>query len=121
MKNKHTPGPWVVTKGSLGAEWSTLYVEQPDGYAIAAILDDVDEIKVNSEANANLIAAAPDLLSALEELLRAARHFGSQLGVDFDRAWESSALQAKAVIAKATLLTTPSAPSQGTAADNLTK
>jgi hypothetical protein len=64
MKPKHTPGPWISEPRNelavnLGNE--TFYVtakELPHTLAM-----------VNDEANARLIAAAPDLLEALEVAL----------------------------------------------------
>lgn len=66
MTSKHTPGPWVawqpradesvpVRTGGLGI--TIAYVHQ------GAI--------TNAEANARLIAAAPEILQALEDLLHA--------------------------------------------------
>ena len=59
----HTPGPWNVTG---------LYVRERDGGLIASILDlwhGQRTPKAKKNANARLIAAAPELLAALEELL----------------------------------------------------
>jgi len=67
---KHTPGPWKVTDGkTLG----TLIEAKPyrDGYIVARVnstkgmAPDGDE---NREANANLIAAAPEMLEALKTI-----------------------------------------------------
>jgi hypothetical protein len=73
MKTQHTPGPWYV-----GTEFSDqgrhIYAAQKvrheDGdewHPLIACTDD-DERLVNWQANAVLIAAAPDLL---EELIKA--------------------------------------------------
>lgn len=55
---KHTPGPWNIAAGA--------YVETEDGKTIADVWEDEDTGKVMEEtqANARLIAAAPDLLEA---------------------------------------------------------
>jgi hypothetical protein len=55
MKNQHTPGPWAVTFGKYDASIHT-------DVTISRISDEAHAWK----ANANLIAGAPDLLSALE-------------------------------------------------------
>ncbi len=64
MENKHTPGPWYAESGH----------EQRNGQLYWQVTDGNDAIMQNQfcwcqgsqEANARLIAAAPDLLEALE-------------------------------------------------------
>lgn len=62
----HTPGPWKVAANGGGVT----YIESEDGYVAEATnrCDGVDNIKriLERDANARLIAAAPDLLLALE-------------------------------------------------------
>jgi hypothetical protein len=63
MKTEHTPGPWTVTFGIDGA----------------AIHNGVTIAKVNIDAiawktNARLMAAAPELLAALERIETALEH-----------------------------------------------
>lgn len=61
-EQKHTPGPWCVAEdGYEGAPMVAL--GDSDGYAKIFDHD-------NAEANARLIAAAPDLLKALKSALR---------------------------------------------------
>ena len=81
----HTPGPWVAVKNScfwdinIAGSWLTV----ADACA-SKHLPDGD----NGEANARLIAAAPELLEALKEML-----------VDYDDAsgeWSGSDVIAKA-------------------------
>ena len=55
-----TSGPWKSVGGNC-----TIVTEDPNGWEIADIRPDVPGF----EANAALIAAAPDLLAALEEIL----------------------------------------------------
>lgn len=70
---KHTPGSWTVEdKRSLNdAFW--IEVQHPDGYSvsIAEVRDGCDEAAELGcmEANARLIASAPDLLEALVGLM----------------------------------------------------
>lgn len=77
MKPSHTPGPWAVA-----GELDYLRVESPnsadpnacDGVRQIAIVRQSDYEIPNygeAEANARLIAAAPDLLSALEGIVAA--------------------------------------------------
>ena len=63
MKNaKHTPGPW---KSYEDDGFINLMVVDAEGYYIAEAMG---RTKKNMEANARLIAAAPELLEALEKL-----------------------------------------------------
>lgn len=61
--SQHTPGPWKIT-----SEWSHVglgtvtSIKGPDGYDIADMAGQ-DEL---AEANARLIAAAPEMLAALQ-------------------------------------------------------
>ena len=55
--NKHTPGPWTAT-----ADPYSDVVVDASGREIVVVMDP------NGEANARLIAAAPDLLEALESV-----------------------------------------------------
>lgn len=58
MKTQHTPGPWEVRGGNV--------IENPSGVNIAkAWMTDGEE----ECANARLIAAAPDLLKALIDVM----------------------------------------------------
>lgn len=73
MNTKHTPGPWEVAEAGSwkgGKRTSTEYfVRRPgDDVAIASDIIDPANDDAPSEANARLIAAAPDLLEALIEL-----------------------------------------------------
>ncbi len=73
MNSKHTPGPWVVD-GSVGMMKLDVYAFA--GQVRIAMIDceyaDMDEAEV--EANAMLIAAAPDLLAALQAIISHDRH-----------------------------------------------
>lgn len=65
--SKHTPGPWFVNDRYK----QTKYIEARIG---GGMLQEVaacgpTEVREQQEANARLIAAAPDLLDALEDAL----------------------------------------------------
>ena len=88
--NKHTKGPWRLSE----EKFSTLYVEP----FICAIFG-TDKM---AEANARLIAAAPELLEALEDMvalaadaMRAAQRDGCEYAI------EAELSSARAAIAKA--------------------
>ena len=61
MKTAHTPAPWSYEKATKTIR------AKPSNYWIATM--DSWDGAVNHEANAQLIAAAPDLLEACEMLL----------------------------------------------------
>lgn len=69
-QTKHTPGPW-------SSDWQFIVANDPNGVHpdiyIAEISESDDEGRVASDeqqqANARLIAAAPELLKALEDAL----------------------------------------------------
>lgn len=59
----HTPAPWRVARGR-----AVYAVQTPDDRAVCTLWQDGDE----QAANARLIAAAPDMLAALERIARTA-------------------------------------------------
>lgn len=60
-KPSHTPGPWSYSFESVDPEWAV--VSMKGGLVVANVNADHRQ-----EANARLIAAAPDLLAALKAL-----------------------------------------------------
>ena len=68
--SKHTPGPWsVILRGERG----TFHIPQAQKHEAENADDGVDGHTVSS-ANARLIAAAPDLLEALELMVELCHH-----------------------------------------------
>lgn len=71
--SNHTPTPWSAGENSVLTELQkgshTILIES-DGYIIAHVSSWKNDPDTEKEAfaNANLIAAAPDLLEALQEL-----------------------------------------------------
>ena len=101
---KHTPAPWEVSCGGHGSrsgvvidEYFVLNRAVADDVAIAADIID-PATGMPSEANARLIAAAPELLAALKMAESVYRH-----NVVVKKGEPSSALDAmQRAIAKAT-------------------
>lgn len=66
---KHTPGPWKVSPLLSASEnHRGFHIISPDGWRLAQV-QPYDEDGVQGGANAQLIAAAPELLEALEAAL----------------------------------------------------
>ena len=65
-ESKHTPGPWVIRRGASVADSDGFGVAACGGYYNSEI-DPADLLKIQA-ANARLIAAAPDMLAALDEI-----------------------------------------------------
>ena len=84
MKTQHTPGPWTV---------DNQYIHGPDGIRFLAVAGDGA-----GQANARLIASAPDLLNLLTAAGRLEELTGENLAV-YARTF---AALARATIAKAT-------------------
>ena len=76
--NKHTPGPWSYRKVPRKQEWEINTKRCPNsgheswtGMSVVFGCDDYPKMgKIVGEANARLIAAAPELLEALELLMK---------------------------------------------------
>jgi hypothetical protein len=77
---QHTPGPWIRTQGS-----GRFYIKTDTNFAqsLATVFSNKGDLGCKSspdyeqaKANARLIAAAPDLLNALQELVSFAHEAG---------------------------------------------
>jgi hypothetical protein len=74
----HTPGPWFATVEDCGP-WGKQLTVVDDYDTPHDIIRQADMGCVrDAEANAALIAAAPDLLAALKKLLEAKKHADTQ-------------------------------------------
>lgn len=95
---KHTPGPWNFKPAN--ASHKTRYISSPDdssggNWIVANIL--------HSDADARLIAAAPELLEALQALFENCAMIHKNWGDgDNSRAADNAIERARAAIAKAT-------------------
>ena len=94
---QHTPGPWNVS-----VEDNNSFICDQDGYTVAEIYARSARLANHVNANARLIASAPELLAALECL---DNYVCNSLSSDYPTGIdiESDAfLKARAAIAKAT-------------------
>ena len=89
MKNKHTPGPWKICPNTKP--------DRPDIVADCGLICSLEygQREQEGEANARLIAAAPDLLGALRYIA------GLDTSQDASPAQCSAVLVAMNAIAKA--------------------
>lgn len=61
----HTPGPWAIGAPNCNHDNQTVGIES-DEWTVADVFGDVGGLMEHRDANARLIAAAPDLLAACE-------------------------------------------------------
>jgi hypothetical protein len=99
MTAQHTQGPWSYLPGD-GLAWPSVQRATEGGFVV------VGSSREREEADAKLIAAAPDLLEALQELLAAERAnsleiFGRDTGGHPLNAAGVARKKARAAIAKA--------------------
>lgn len=87
MTAPHTPGPWKVSTESADPDWAV--VTTTHGNVVANVnsetgpdLTPLVSVKMPQNANARLIAAAPDLLASFREL---ASYLVMEHGVDWAR------------------------------------
>lgn len=90
---KHVVGPWIVGSYDDGVVFGG------DAYAIARVIEPIDRphAKARADANARLIAAAPELLDMLERAVRRLE-IAHANGDSIMREW---IVDARAIIAKA--------------------
>jgi hypothetical protein len=102
--SKHTPGPWEVCRVALNPQWFVGYTigcADPNARRICDLNKYASDEE--REANARLIAAAPDLLRELADLIDladTAMHGANRDGSEYDR--DAELAPARAAIARAT-------------------
>lgn len=74
---KHTPGNWIHLDGSIYSE------SDPSGKDIATINKNGNTTEEEEQANGDLIAAAPDLLEALKDVLSQVNDPDSDFNIDY--------------------------------------
>ena len=87
----HTPGPWRVLPPSVGIDANWHVTDEMDTF-VAHVYGFAHSVDEKSKINARLISAAPDLLEALERMIRI-----GDVSVSLNDAFR----QARAAIAKA--------------------
>lgn len=100
-KSKHTPGPWIAEARQHGlAIWAD-YENAPGEYiAIINGYEGSKEDRERNRANANLIAAAPELLEALEIFVSSITPWAGTKSIPIEDIDKADRL-ARAAIAKA--------------------
>lgn len=107
----HTPGPWTVEPGHSNCNHANQTygaICTTEGYILADVYADTEELTECAPANAQLIAAAPELLEALIDLgdwlaYGLNKADGAEPTAEDHAACERVAAKARAAIAKATL------------------
>jgi hypothetical protein len=98
VETKYTPGPWMVDGGYVISKTETL----PGGASVIIADPFEHEMFVDNrqlDANAKLIAAAPDLLEALQDIVYQAQRSAIRIPADLA---DSIRVFGRAAIAKAT-------------------
>ena len=99
----HTPGPWELDELSLRGNSYTA-ISGEDWIELATVVTRMkssDEYSPEGLANARLIAAAPELLEALQYLMSQTIEMDEKYGVALSEGEHEAALLARAAIAKA--------------------
>lgn len=105
-KVRHTPGPWKAHSASMSDGTLVVTAALPDGNGferICVVRDrtkrDYSDEDYRSQANATLIAAAPELLEALQDIVEQAGKTKMMLPADLA---DSIRVFGRAAISKAT-------------------
>ena len=101
--SEHTPGPWRTRDSGMGL--TSRHVFGPKGQYIAEIWGDA----TIRPANARLIAVAPEMLIALEEVDSVINRDGIQSIQEWDKRLRAVSITLRKIIAKAKGEPTPPA------------
>lgn len=80
--DQHTQGPWSLRRNQAGEEYGAVLGH--DGQLVATTGYRVHPLSNEDDANATLIAAAPELLEALQGLLAECNRHGCFENVSFE-------------------------------------
>lgn len=100
----HTPGPWsIVPQNGVGPmiarEYETGKQMNPKGLRLVCHVLARGNSLPEDEANARLIAAAPDLLAALTEVMDWVKHWDPNFAQDAE--WPATAAKVDAALSRA--------------------
>lgn len=97
----HTPGPWETDEADHDAPYQDIKIKAARRTVCTVWIDDAPchDFNAEQDANARLIASAPDLLKALRFIL--AFYEPGQTYLDTN-AWKCAEASGRAAIAKAT-------------------
>lgn len=96
----YTKGPWSISRRSKSTELKDIFISAGGEYVARVVVPYTSKSIEEYEANASLIAAAPDLLEALKD---SRWHIANIVGPSGGQAHERNALiKIDAAIAKAT-------------------
>ena len=101
---EHTPGPWIHEAGpdaSIGTVYSEIHGAIAQAQPTTQAPTGTKEMHEIRNANARLIAAAPDLLEALEELVQRRKSVVEQTGRGTIEGSDNRYTKAVTAIAKA--------------------
>lgn len=102
MKNQHTQGEWKVE--NWNGVYNTTVLDQEDNMLCETYYgDELRTPAVQAEANAKLMAAAPELLRVLEECKNTLSNCVSELPDSYKKAVKQQIYKCQLAIKKATL------------------
>ncbi len=96
--SKHTPGPWLTTEST--EHWGRVNVTVQAAFTANEIATAWQGTTDVNRANARLIAAAPDLLEALNQVMSWIDNWSPEFA--YEEEWPADRDKARAAIAKAT-------------------
>ncbi len=102
MDMKHTPGPWRVKGCKIISATASRWTPIGDEREPITVIDGRGAMGGNdTDADARLMAAAPELLEALDDMLAAFLDAPAQHGIELDAEEKRAAEKALAAIATA--------------------
>lgn len=107
----HTPGPWIAAENLYSGAYAPSWIIRKDAQVVIGSVSAAPLHNDQSEANARLIAAAPEMLAALRaslEIIDPTNQYADPYFSDHVTRASVAARKIRAVIAQATNQDTPS-------------